>query len=657
MSQPQESSPREPDLGRFRLGEWSVHRAEGTLHWNGKSARLEPRVMDVLVYLASEPGRVISKEELLGAVWGGVYVEEGALSQAVHSLRKALGDSARHPRYVQTIPKRGYRLLAPVVSDQAQIAERSIDNVPTPLREPASWAPLPVSLRSRRSCLFLPTVTAFVAVLVLWLGWDLRDVMQRSLVQRFLGREPKIAVLPFENLGKPEDKYFADGLTEKITQELESTQWRQVSTRPSTVRYINAGKPLSEFGEDLKADYVLRGTVHLAVHGDFREPVDAGIPQSRLPGRYVPIPDKNTTGTQVRRHVSRVQITSRLIRVVDNASIWTDTFEEDIFDVVQAQEQISRRVVEAMDSTLIPRKSLARLYLNDTRRLEALGLKLRHEGRLIEAVAVFRRASDLEPRSSRLTPKIAETYRALREHEQAERYLAKAFSLGPKVFFWKQIALNQRAWTGDPKKVRALLNQSPVPESPELQAIAFQLDLDERNYTRALARLSPEWLQRLPLQDQSRIAVMTVLARERLGDREGALKTARANRAFLEGHVKSFPREPMNRAYLALALAQLGQRSEALTQAEKAVHDGRNDAFSGPRAIEVQAMVDAVLGRRREAVTRLTRLLSMAYQDSICIPQLRIDPIWDPLRGDPEFEGLLHAPLAPRRPPLTAGPP
>src|SRR5262245_9134029 len=105
-------------LGRFRMHEWSVHQAEGMLCSDRKSVRLEPRIMDVLIYLASRSGRVVSKEELLEAVWGGVFVEEGALVQAVHSLRKALGDDVRQPRYVQTIPKRGYRLLAPVVPEE-----------------------------------------------------------------------------------------------------------------------------------------------------------------------------------------------------------------------------------------------------------------------------------------------------------------------------------------------------------------------------------------------------------------------------------------------------------------------------------------------------------------------------------------------------------
>ena len=117
MSPPPEHPevPSSPERQDLRVGEWTVRQAEGILSADGRTVRLEPRVMDLLVHLAGQPEKVVSKEELMEAVWGGAIVEEGALSQAVHSLRKILGDDARQPRYIQTIPKRGYRLMAPVL--------------------------------------------------------------------------------------------------------------------------------------------------------------------------------------------------------------------------------------------------------------------------------------------------------------------------------------------------------------------------------------------------------------------------------------------------------------------------------------------------------------------------------------------------------------
>jgi DNA-binding winged helix-turn-helix (wHTH) protein len=75
--------------------------------------------MDVLVHLAANPGSVVSKEDLLKAVWDGAFVEEGALSQAIHAIRKALCDDARQPRFIQTVPKRGYRLVVSTITQNS----------------------------------------------------------------------------------------------------------------------------------------------------------------------------------------------------------------------------------------------------------------------------------------------------------------------------------------------------------------------------------------------------------------------------------------------------------------------------------------------------------------------------------------------------------
>ncbi len=98
----------------FRLGDWWVDPPEGVLRNRERETRLPPQPMQVLLYLASRPGRVVSKEELFAAVWEGVAVEEVGLARCISEIRKALGDDARVPRYIKTIPKRGYRLIAPV---------------------------------------------------------------------------------------------------------------------------------------------------------------------------------------------------------------------------------------------------------------------------------------------------------------------------------------------------------------------------------------------------------------------------------------------------------------------------------------------------------------------------------------------------------------
>src|SRR5688572_143550 len=96
------------------IGEWKVDAERNELRRKGESLRLEPKAIEVLLFLAHRPGRVVPREELLAAVWPGVIVGDDALTQAIIKLRKALGDDAQAPRYIETIPKRGYRLIAPV---------------------------------------------------------------------------------------------------------------------------------------------------------------------------------------------------------------------------------------------------------------------------------------------------------------------------------------------------------------------------------------------------------------------------------------------------------------------------------------------------------------------------------------------------------------
>ncbi|MFL6258360.1 MAG: winged helix-turn-helix domain-containing tetratricopeptide repeat protein [Thermoanaerobaculia bacterium] len=710
-----------PDLGQFCIGEWSVHQSEGTLRTNGRSVRLEPRVMDVLIYLAAHSERVVPKEELMAAVWSGAFVEEGALAQAVHTLRKVLGDDARQPRFIQTIPKRGYRLVQPVTSKEPDVNEGT-----------------------EQQELIQPDLTGLPAKSRWWPSLSLRDIVGVVvivtlgligvyLVSRFRPNEGsgtlkvRIVVLPFENLGRPEDAFFADGLTEEITKDLASLPALQVISRTSAMQYRGAHKPLPDIGRELGVDYVLEGTVRWA------------------------------------RGQDRVRITPQLIRVKDDSHVWAKAFEREVQNIFEVQSEISRQVIsqlgislqakgkhvlrppptqnldayqaylrglefknqpfyseedlrkavpmferavkldpafavawaelsqahsylafnsdpspgeverarQAMEQAVsleadLPAVRLAqayftyrclqdfetaykqistaaRLYPNDAEIFQALGLVLRRRGQLAVAIEAFQHAFLLDPRTVKLVWMLAETHRALREYEQADNYFNQAISLVPDLaVFWEERARNRLDWTGDVTAAREVMADAPIPENPELLPMKFQLDFYQRNYSQALARLSPEKIQKLAPQVQSRVLTLAALALERVGDYRGALAAAEENRVTLEARVARYPKEPFYRGYLAIALAQLGRKEVALAQAEQAAEQRRDDAFTGPRMIEIQAVVDVIIGRRREAIGRLARLLAMTYQSPVSVAALRLDPIWDPLREDSSFKDLLQ---------------
>ena len=100
--------------GRYYVGEWLVEPEQNRLVRGSESAKLDPKAIQVLSFLADHPNEVLTKEQIFGAVWDGAFVSDEVLTTAIWGLRKALGDDAKEPRYIQTIPRKGYRLIAPV---------------------------------------------------------------------------------------------------------------------------------------------------------------------------------------------------------------------------------------------------------------------------------------------------------------------------------------------------------------------------------------------------------------------------------------------------------------------------------------------------------------------------------------------------------------
>ena len=112
---------------RLIIGDWTVDARANRLIGPAGEVELEPRVMDLLVLLAGRPGEVMSKDEIAAALWGEMHVNDDALTRTVFKLRKALGDAARNSRYVATVPKRGYRLVAPVTTPVERLVARAED--------------------------------------------------------------------------------------------------------------------------------------------------------------------------------------------------------------------------------------------------------------------------------------------------------------------------------------------------------------------------------------------------------------------------------------------------------------------------------------------------------------------------------------------------
>ncbi|HBL28579.1 MAG TPA: hypothetical protein DD490_17225 [Acidobacteria bacterium] len=328
----------------------------------------------------------------------------------------------------------------------------------------------------------------------------------------------------------------------------------------------------------------------------------------------------------------------RARRPLERASV----LDPDLPEVLLAQAYFTYRCLgdyAAAEEQLV---AAARKIPNNANLLQTLGFVLRRRGRLGEAIEKLKLAAALDPKTIRLVWAIAETQRAMRDYGQADAYYAQAISASPdQVAFWEDRALNKLDWTGDPGAALRILKSSPVRDDPRLSSAYFLLDFYSRDYRRALDWLTPRNLDQLAPQLESQIITLGVIARERMGDRRGALAAAEANRVTLAARVGSHPLDAAHRAYLAVTLAQLGRADEALAQIEEAHRLVGQDAFAGPRIFEVEALMYAVLGQPSEAVGRISRLLAMPYQGAVSTADLRLNPAWDPLRKESAFEVLL----------------
>jgi len=186
----------------IKLGDWVVDQSRNLLERDGKSVKLKPRAMDVLVYMTEHIGNVVSANELIGVVWQGRVVGDGTVYQIMNQLRRALGEQRDGTGYIETISKRGYRLMAAVV-------------------------PAGSSTSSRRR-----------------------------------NRIESLVVLPLTNLSSdPKQEYFADGMTEVLIANLARVRALKIISRTSAMRYKGSKRSLPEIAAELDVDAVVEGSV------------------------------------------------------------------------------------------------------------------------------------------------------------------------------------------------------------------------------------------------------------------------------------------------------------------------------------------------------------------------------------------------------------
>jgi TolB-like protein/DNA-binding winged helix-turn-helix (wHTH) protein len=316
----------------FDLGDQRIEPARCAILTATGEIRVEPRVMDVLVLMVSHAGEVVTREEFIKNVWNGTFVTDEVLSRCIYRLRQTLGDDSRNPRYIETVSKRGYRLIAPV-ENAATVAESVPEPVDTPPESTTQQQLLPAPERHRLATWkqlywIMPAIAVcfLVAVYVFHFAVSPQQTEvpgsyvdgandAASTYPKAQDDRNSIAVLPFVNLSdNPENEYFCDGISEELIGLLAKVHPLKVVARTSSFEFKDKGSDVRRIAEQLGVNNVLEGSVRLA-------------------------------GNHIR-------VSAQLIDASTGYHLWADTFDTQFEDVFTVQDQIAGAIVKALKISL-----------------------------------------------------------------------------------------------------------------------------------------------------------------------------------------------------------------------------------------------------------------------------------------------------------------
>jgi TolB-like protein/DNA-binding winged helix-turn-helix (wHTH) protein/Tfp pilus assembly protein PilF len=308
-------------LLRFGLFELDVGNTE--LRKAGVLIKLPPQPFRILVLLASSPGQVLTREEIQRQIWGGgTFVDfEQGLNFAIKKVREAIGDDAQTPRYIETLPRRGYRFIAPVSAQPGRIvagspAADAADAIVADLNGVPALTDKVMPLPTRRTRpLGVPLLIGLLMVLVccVWYVALLRKGSAGPL------RIRSVVVLPLRNLaGGPEQEYFVDWMTDELITDLAKLGPLRVISVTSSMRYKGGRKRPVDVARELNVDAVVEGSVL--------------------------------------RSADRIRITAQLIDASTDRHIWAESYERDVRDVFALQNEVCMAIARRIQIEITPQE-------------------------------------------------------------------------------------------------------------------------------------------------------------------------------------------------------------------------------------------------------------------------------------------------------------
>jgi len=302
-----------PEVLCFGLFELDLRTSQ--LHRRGRLVHLQGQPLQMLVLLAQRPGELVPREEIREQLWAqDTFVEfDDSVNHAIQKVREALGDSATNPRFIETVPRQGYRFIAPV---KTMPSEEEPDSVPggnghLSNSTEAGTEPKTPSIRQSVIRLLARRWIASSVGIAIVLG----VIAAAYLVHGHGPRINSLAVLPLENLsGNPEQEYFSDGVTEAIITDLGQIQGIRVISHTSVMPFKHAGKTLPQIARELNVDALVEG----------------GIVRSG----------------------GRVRITAQLVAANPERHIWAASYERDAGDIITLQRDIADAVAHEIEARL-----------------------------------------------------------------------------------------------------------------------------------------------------------------------------------------------------------------------------------------------------------------------------------------------------------------
>jgi TolB-like protein/DNA-binding winged helix-turn-helix (wHTH) protein len=628
----------------YRFGEFQLDPQSRVLTRGGTALPLTPKAFDVLLLLIQNAGKIVTKDELMKAVWPNSFVEESNLTQTIFMVRKAL-DEASGRRYILNVQGQGYRFLVPVTETASELETESpvlVPAVPVAPETPLQSQPRPNPWR-----LAVLAMVAAGAVLIAgaatWL-WRSRHAPAQPQGKIML------AVLPFENFtGDPGQDYFSDGLTEEMISQLGNLDPASlgVIARTSIMRYKHTTESIPRIGEDLGVQYVIEGSV--------------------------------------RRDSERVRITAQLIQVKDQSHLWAREYDRDLGHLLELQEEIAREAANEIEFSLSGRRPIepasersspAAKSRANSYEVYDLCLKGRYfwnkrtgEG-FRQAANYFQQAIDKDPNYGAAYAGLADTFglmstwyegpqnelmpkartaalRALELDESlaeahaslalikenydydwpgAEREFRRAIQLNPQYATAHQWYAESLSWQGrfqeafaESEQARRLDPLSPIIGSDyasilyyshqydaALKQIRSVLELDP-NFEHAQGEMVPSYLQ--------------------LGKYGEAIDA-----------INHWPKHEGGLWVWAWKAAVYG-RSGRADEAHRALAKLEQAPASLPGLPAILLVAYSGTGQKE----RVLDVLEKAYSEhSNAVMQIKVDPIYDPIRANPRFQDLLR---------------